>query len=399
MPYKEKSSNHLFENILEEAVKSQSGYESWDIIINMAANKIREGRSADIIGRELHLSLQEGKIVFDLAMSRIRAESKFSNYEKIWLDSYSSRYSTPEIVALYRSERLKDNQIVDIGSGAGMQSIFMARNSRVTGIEVEKTRYLLSLLNSRAYNWERPLFINGDFHSSDIGSLNPSIIFSDPLRPETETERSIRSLVPNPYEIMELYGHYTDEFVFDLPPQMKRSKVDFDDFESEYISIGGSLNRFTVYLGKLKKKNFSAVLLPKMIRIESDKQEEIRGSVKTHRKYIYSLDPAVIYAGLEGNISNEFSLSFLYKDKRRVILTSDEKKDQFPGESFLVVGESTEDHLLNTLHYLGAGKIIPRYNPTEEYYNFKSIIESKLMGEELFYLFDQNGQILICKKM
>jgi hypothetical protein len=47
MPYKEKSSNHLFGNILGEAVKSQSGYESWDIIINMAANKIREGRSAD----------------------------------------------------------------------------------------------------------------------------------------------------------------------------------------------------------------------------------------------------------------------------------------------------------------------------------------------------------------
>ena len=85
--------------------------------------------------------MQESKIVFDLAISRIRAESKFSNYEKIWLDSYSSRYSTPEIVASYRSERLKGNQIVDIGSGAGMQSIFMMmiKFSRILWLKMTNT--------------------------------------------------------------------------------------------------------------------------------------------------------------------------------------------------------------------------------------------------------------------
>lgn len=399
MPNNWKSKDQIFEKILEESLKTQSGYKSWNLMINNAAHKIREGRSSDMVVRELKLSDHAGKIVFDLAISRIRAESKFSNVNKIWLDSYSSRYSTPEIVALYRSERLKGYHIADIGSGAGMQSIFMAKNSKVTGIEVEKTRYLLSLLNSRAYDWEMPVFINNDFHNEDVSNLRPSIIFSDPLRPESEKERSIESLVPDPYEIMELYENSTKEFVFDLPPQMKRNKVEFDSFESEYISVNGSLNRFTVYLGKLRKKNFSAVLLPNMLRIESDVQEEIRESVRNHYKYVYSLDPAVIYAGLEGNVSNKFSLPFLYKDKRRIILTSDEKKDQFPGETFLVVGESTEEHLLNSLHNLGAGKIIPRYNPTNEYYVFKSMIESKLSGDQTFYLFHNDSQILICKKL
>ena len=61
-------------------------------------------------------------------------------------------------------------------------------------------------------------------------------------------------------------------------------------------SIGGSLNRFTVYLGKLKKKNFSAVLLPKMIRIESDKQKII---LKTcNRVEIYFVE---VQISLEGN--------------------------------------------------------------------------------------------------
>lgn len=398
MENKDKSKDRIFEKILEESLKSESGYELWDSLINKAVDKIREGRSADIIGKELKLSASESKIIFDLSISRLRSESKFTNYEKIWLDGYSSRYSTPESVAMYRSERLKGNRIIDIGSGAGIQSIFFARNSKVAGIEIDKVRYLLSLLNSKAYDWEMPSFINNDFHKENIDVLHPSIIFSDPLRAETEAERNIRSLLPNPYEIIELYEHLTKEFVFDLPPQMKRSKINIENFESEYISINGSLNRFTVYIGKLKRKNFSAVLLPKMITVESDVQDKINHSIKIPHKYIYSVDPAVIYAGLEGNVSNNLSLPFLYRDKRRVILTSDEKKEEFPGETYCIIGESSEDHLVNSLNSLGAGKIFPRYNPSEEYYNFKTSIESKLSGKELYYLFNYDGQILICKK-
>ena len=196
MENKDKSKDRIFEKILEESLKSESGYELWDSLINKAVDKIREGRSADIIGKELKLSASESKIIFDLSISRLRSESKFTNYEKIWLDGYSSRYSTPESVAMYRSERLKGNRIIDIGSGAGIQSIFFARNSKVAGIEIDKVRYLLSLLNSKAYDWEMPSFINNDFHKENIDVLHPSIIFSDPLRAETEAERNIRSLLP-----------------------------------------------------------------------------------------------------------------------------------------------------------------------------------------------------------
>ncbi|EQD31940.1 methyltransferase, partial [mine drainage metagenome] len=187
----------------------------------------------------------------------------------MWLDPYSARYSTPENVAMYRSERLSGNQIIDIGSGAGMQSIFFSKNSKVIGLEINKTRNLMSNLNAEAFAWNKPTFIRGDFNDLKITDFEEPIIFSDPLRPVLESERETNSLSPNPESIYDSYGEISENFVFDLPPQMERNKIKFTNFESEYISVNGVLNRFTIYLGNLIKKRFSAVMLPELIRIES----------------------------------------------------------------------------------------------------------------------------------
>ncbi len=385
--------------MLADALNSSKRASYWDGFVNVAMDKIREGKNREVISRELHLNKKISYVIYDLAMSRLKCRVKFSGYRKLWLDTYSSRYSTPEQIGLYRAERLKGNSITDIGTGAGMQAIFMAKFSRVVGVEINKPRYLMSLLNSSAYDWNPPKFNLGDFHENAIKRTGSQVIFSDPLRPPTEQERGMGNLSPNPAEIMDFYGSETDNFVFDLPPQLKRENIEFDEFESEYISMDGSINRFTIYMGSVRRKNFSAVMLPQMIRFESDAQEDFKEISRFPGKYLLSVDPAFIYAGLEGNISNIYDLSFLYRDKRRVVLTSDSLKENFPGEQFQILRKSSEDNLLNNLISLEAGKVIPRYNPGEGYYEFRNNIEEKLSGKEKLYLFNFQGEILICIKL
>ena len=90
--------------------------------INEVSDKIREGyHLKDLKIQGLPERFKE--FIFDLARSRIRAEGKFSLGNEVWLDSYSASYSTPEIAGKYRAGRIKNRSIVDLGAGAGMQSV------------------------------------------------------------------------------------------------------------------------------------------------------------------------------------------------------------------------------------------------------------------------------------
>ena len=68
----------------------------------------------------------EMTFLIEIARSRVRTRGKFSRSNRLWLDDYTARYSTPEAVARYRAQRISGETILDIGSGGGMQAIFFS---------------------------------------------------------------------------------------------------------------------------------------------------------------------------------------------------------------------------------------------------------------------------------
>ncbi|EQD70293.1 methyltransferase, partial [mine drainage metagenome] len=118
--------------------------------VNMIAEQIRRGYSVKNVSVDQKYG-QLREFLFSVAMSRIKAEGKFSRYDRIWLDEYSASYSTPEIVGKYRAGRIRSRKIFDLGAGACMQAIILAEHNEVVAIEEDPLRANLGRLNSIAY--------------------------------------------------------------------------------------------------------------------------------------------------------------------------------------------------------------------------------------------------------
>lgn len=92
------------------------------------------------------------------------------------------RYSlTPEVLALNLGKQAEGRSVVDLGAGAGGNSIGFARaGSRVVAVEQEAGRLAMARHNARRYGVEAQIrFVHGDGLSL-LPSLKGEILFLDP---------------------------------------------------------------------------------------------------------------------------------------------------------------------------------------------------------------------------
>lgn len=357
--------------------------------INDIINLIKNGYNKDKISKKYNKNFG---LLYEFAGSRIKIKNKFSNFNSIFMDYYSSMYSTPEIVGKFRSEKLKNNDIIDIGSGSGMQSIMFSFDSNVTGIEKDRSRYLMSNINKKVYH-SGANFINSDFFELNYDYYN-KIIFSDPLRPKTSNERTFSGLIPDPEIIIKKLNNIKG-YVFDLPPQMKWSNIKLNG-EKEYISINGNINRLTLYSNSISENNASAVMLPEKMQISGDPKdlnynmENIKNDV-----YLYLPDISLIYSKLLYKIINE-DFHLIYMDSKRYVFTGNENIKKFFGKKYNILSVTDKNNILKELKKLNANKIFLRFNiDTDEYYKIKNDIDKSLLGDKNIFIFKNfNSYIL-----
>ncbi|WP_061950475.1 hypothetical protein [Acidiplasma cupricumulans] len=108
--------------LLEGLVKSNSYYGLINNEIDNIANDITSGYDLKFIKKKY--DYKNIDLLYEFAHYRILNAHKFSKSSRLFFDKYASMYSTPEIIGDYRGEKLKGSEIIDIGSGAGMQAIF-----------------------------------------------------------------------------------------------------------------------------------------------------------------------------------------------------------------------------------------------------------------------------------
>lgn len=362
---------------------------------------IREGRDEKELKKEAFAAPITFEGAYEVAKARISVDSKFSKWNSLWLDSYSASYSTPEIVGNYRANRIGYSELVDLGCGAGLQSIFFANWSRVTAIEVSPLRTAMAKLNFLAYERSAERILNADYTSVIDGlKIGPqTVVFSDPLRPKAETERTLGTLLPSPDVVRKLLAGKTERFVFDLPPQMRWSNIPLEG-EKEYISVSGSLNRLTVYQGDLASDNTSAVMLPRNSKVSGNPKEHEWDVSDNPGKFILLPDPSLLYSKLAYQLKGLGDYKIYDQDNRRMVLTSEEKPDSFfPGEVFEVNDVTDWDNLTKTLKGLGSGRVIPRYQiAPENYYKLREVLEKGLSGDIEIYIFKKGNEFTLASK-
>ena len=335
------------------------------------------------VGREI-------TFLIEIARSRVQTRGKFSRSNRLWLDNYTARYSTPESVARYRAQRISGETILDIGSGGGMQAIFFSESNTVKGLEKDRIRYLESQINAEVYGAKNLEFINSEWPSlkNNNSNLQDALIFSDPLRESGSKERELKDLIPSPADIIRNYSGITGKFAFDIPPQIRREKLGIDA-ETEYISVNGSLNRLTLYCGPLKNAESSAVILPAGIKISGRYEPPDFQHAEKVLEFIELPDPSLIYAGLVNQVKKLGDFSFLGGDKRRIVLTSSVNPEEpFPGKIYRNLAVCQLDEIQEKLVEIGAGKIYPRFEiQPEEYYAMKNRFEAATSGEREIFIF------------
>ncbi len=92
-------------NFLNKLIESEKYYECIDNEINEIVELIHMGHSPESI-KKTHRNNFD--YLFEFAKSRIKIADKFSKYNNLFMDYYSSMYSTPEIIGKYRAKNWQE---------------------------------------------------------------------------------------------------------------------------------------------------------------------------------------------------------------------------------------------------------------------------------------------------
>jgi len=322
-------------------------------------------------------------------------------------DAHGLRFATPEIVAQYRARRLKTDVIADISCGIGGQTIFFAKEcKKVYAIDIDPEKIELAKINCALYEVDNVEFIVGDALSEDVINQigDADIIFSDPARPSFEDMRSLANLTPSIDDVMQAYT-MTKNFAFEVPPQLTPERIghDYENCEKEYLSLGGKLNRLTLYFGDLAKGDRCAVTLPECASFCSKSKMAIDTYSVTDSllAYAYEIEPSVIKAGLLGEFMDTLGCTCLVRniDNKRMLVTSDTLLES-PFIKLRYKHHQTVDASygeVNTiLHKMGAKKATLRMEIDPEiYWDVRNRIERDLSGDISVQLFGKEGCISI----
>ena len=388
--------------LLHDSRLSKRERDKNDAMLDSVMEQIVSGSGRNRILRETGLPDYLVDVYMEIARARLHVKGKFSRWKRIWIDKYASMYSTPEIIGIYRAKRLKGYNIVDIGSGAGLQAVMFSLFTDVVAIERSKERSEMAMLNAQVYNSDRfiGMNINFPFEEDNIKIDPSSLIFSDPLRTETAGFRSLSSLSPNPVELVKKFSKRTTNFVFDLPPKMNPAEIGMEG-EIEYISTDGILSRLTYYSRSVSESARRAVLLPEERVFTGFPARMSFENADRPMAFIYIPDIAITKAGLVRQISGIDRMKLISEDERRLILTSDTDIGKyFPGMRYSVISTSGVNDLQTKLKEADAGRVFMRFriNGSNEYYQMKNKLEKELNGKEDIYLFRYKMEYILAKK-
>ena len=325
--------------------------------------------------------------------------------EQLNVPEFFLRWATPAEVALYRADRLKCNTIAEIGAGIGGQTIAFAKEcKKVIAVEIDKKQTDILKDNLKRLNITNVTVISEDglsnFVVNMIKSEKPDIIFCDTAR-KTEGERSIDDLRPNIEKVIEKYSDITDKIAIEVPPFTKDLDRLKGNYEKEFLSLYGKLNRLTLYFNKLRKTGRAAVSLPEGTRIEDRDVPKIETSESAVPfSYLYTIDPAVVLSGLIDELAAHFKANLIEMNKKSYFLSKERIKSDFlQGYKILDICDNNFNTILNSLIKLDAGKVVIRYNILpEDYWKERNKYENRLSGEREVHVF-ANKEAILCTSM
>jgi hypothetical protein len=255
------------------------------------------------------------------AILRRRAKAKFDAADGMFFTPQGLEQATHGAVAEYRAGRFGAWPLVfDLGCGIGGDSLALAAHSPVLAIDLQACA--LRALAASADHLKPPHPI--DVCQADLRDLPwrfppGRAAFFDPAR------RSSRGRIRHPMDyqpplgFIERWIHHLAGLGAKVSPAVDLRHLSGFDCEVEFISYAGDLKEAALWFGALKTVDRRATVLPAGASMTGGDR---RGRpLSAPGVYVYEPDPAVMRAGLIGELGEQLEACQL--DPRLAFLTSD----------------------------------------------------------------------------
>lgn len=296
---------------------------------------------------------------------RKKARAKFSKADEMFFDSLTLEMATSEKIAIHIAERfIRKKKVVDLTCGIGGNTIFLAKNSKLIAVDLDKTSIEMARLNSIAYEVSDNIeFRVGNAHFNI--DEDADAFFIDPMRSregETKT-RSFLNTQPQIIEILSKIFKITENVCIKVSPAFDYKEIDLlpQKPEIEIVSENNENKVALLWFGDFRKNKRKATMFVGEDKIEITKSDldidipilEIPG------KYIYEPNKAIIKAHLIDEVAKEHDLSKI--NKNIAFLTSNslisEGKDKFRTFKIVKYGSFSVKDIKKELNRLGAKSI------------------------------------------
>jgi SAM-dependent methyltransferase len=239
--------------------------------------------------------------LLETALLRQLATVKFSRAAEMYFTRPALEQASSEIISEYRSRRFRAagfDHIVDLGCGIGGDSIALAAEADVTGVEWDPVRLVMAQKNVQVYKH------GPRFHPllADLGELTPfptQAAYLDPSRRDKHGRRffSMSQYQPS-MSVAERWLERVEHVAMKISPGVDYRELP-DEAEVEFVSVGGELKEGVLWFGEFNSGvSRRATLLPGRVTITSKQMGADTVPAGPPGRYLYEPDKAVIRAHL-----------------------------------------------------------------------------------------------------
>lgn len=255
----------------------------------------------------------------ETARLRQKAAQKFQHAAEMFFTNDALQQATSPRIASYHADLLKPwGRIADLGCGIGGDSLSLGHHAEVIGLDYDLARLWMARHNAAVYAADAT-FIQADLTNPLPLKHIPAFFFDPARRREGQRIFSVEDYQP-PLSVINGWS-FTAGLV-KLSPGVQLAEL--RDFAGgvEFISEDGTLKEALLHTGELAFSGRRATLINigETLRPAGLDSPPV---VDAPRRYLYEPDPAVIRAGLFGELLAHVNLQAYRIDETIAYLTGD----------------------------------------------------------------------------
>jgi THUMP domain-containing protein/RNA cap guanine-N2 methyltransferase len=265
------------------------------------------------------------RAALETVLLRSRARAKFAAADRMYFTREALEQATGDLAARHRARRFTPFGVAaDLCCGIGGDSLALAAAGLVVHA-VDKDPLRLAMAEANALSLglaNRITFHLGDTLAMPLPPVHAA--FADPAR-RTPARRHLN---PEEYEppLSALRARFAPDFplAIKIAPGVAWKDVEHLGAEVEFVSVGGELKECVLWFGNLRRAARRATLLPSEATLAADDVSPLPAVVPPGA-YLFDPDPAVVRAGLAGQLATELRLSPI--DRAVMLFAADEPID------------------------------------------------------------------------